>query len=174
MKLATRYSLLALIALVSLITPKFATAQSYQVYQQCASGSGTVYLPNGSTVVGANTYCWYVYGPGNSNGWTPPNTTPPGGGGTTPPPAAPPVSQVPENNGCTVGFGQINCAITLAEQCWSVNEQTVIASVRPTRTDREYLVFVEAVGGTNTWIIGDNGNGFDAQRLDQNCSGNIP
>ena len=42
-------------------------------------------MPSG-TIVGANTYCWYVYGPGNSNNWPLPTNPPPpvgatGGGG---------------------------------------------------------------------------------------------
>ena len=121
--LASRFSLLALIALFSLITPKFASAQysySFGGYTQCATGSTSVILPSG-TVVGANTHCWYVYGPGNSNNWPSPTNPPPpvgatggtpGSGGTSPPPPTPPPPAAVQH--FSVNINEFDCALDVA------------------------------------------------------------
>ena len=181
MNLASRFSLLALIALFSLISPKFASAQSYYYsfagYAQCATGSTAVTLPSG-TVLGANTHCWYVYGPGNSNNWPSPTNPPPpvgatggsgggtGGGGTA-------SGSGSASGGCFAS----SCNARVWIRCEEVTSEAVIGAISPTNTNWTYSVAVSsAQDGASTWAVqwDANSSSWIAEQIDSCTGGGIP
>jgi hypothetical protein len=167
-------SFAALLALFLLVVPKFASGQSYQLYQTCNNGNVTI-TTVGITVSTTNTLCWYTVGPGNSGFWVP-NSLPTTGSGGIPLPPIIPLQHPNSDATCFEHSNRVDCSYTAASQCREFGKTDAISAVMPNNPGRVYTLQVQLQGGFRSWTISwdDSENEFQAFLSHDGCSGIDP